>query len=248
MKARTKKSGFSLTEIIVTMSIVGVLAGIGIPAVRQVKKSFESSSRVRDVVAAAFSNARARALARGGYVGLRFQRDLEGNQYMVFIEYNDSGVGPVDSFRPVTGKNPIRLPKNGLLMDMHIRSDDDNENISTSDDLERNDQIDTPEELTDATTFCVIFSKAGKLVQHESRIWVSTGDIFNTEGIVNAGLAMFYYDIYPGLGLGKEVSRNNFIIVDKNEFKMVPVEQRWTRYLKHLKPYYINPYTGGIFD
>jgi hypothetical protein len=97
----------------------------------------------------------------------------------------------------------------------------------------------------------VIFSRSGKLVQREARVWVSTGEIFNAQGTVDSGLAMFYIDMYPDLGLGKEVSRNNFIIVDKNEFKMVPPTERWTRYLQNLvanEPLYINPYTGGIID
>jgi hypothetical protein len=144
-------------------------------------------------------------------------------------------------------------------MDMHIRSDYDDHSISTSEVLDSDGEIEpimvsdvlTDAQLTDATTFCVIFSRSGKLVQHESRVWVSGDEIFNTPGIVEAGLAMFYIDMYPEIGLGKEVSRNKFIIVDKNEFKMVPPAERWDRYLQHIvanETFYINPYTGGIID
>jgi prepilin-type N-terminal cleavage/methylation domain-containing protein len=251
MNARTKKSGFSLTEVIVTMGIIGVLAGIGVPAVRQVMKSFESSSRVRDVVAAAFSNARARAMARGEYIGLRFQSDLEGNQYMVFIEEDSDDSGLANSFRAITGRNTIRLPKNGLVMDLRLGKNTFSPVPLSDKVIDTNDAIDEARELVDTTAFSVIFSPAGKLVQHVARIWNGAPDIFNDKVKVDDGEAMFYYDSYGILGLGVEVSRNNFIIVDKNEFKMVPPAERWDRYLQHLAEneiFYINPYTGEIFD
>ena len=248
MRLRTKKSGFSLTELIVVMSIIGVLAGVGLPAVKQVIKSFESSDRVKDVVAAAMSNARARALARGKYTGIRFQRDLEGNQYMVFIESDDTGSAPADGFRPVIGRNPIRLPKNGLVMDMHLRTAVNNATDPSYVALDSDAQIDTPQEVTDASTFCVIFSQAGKLVLRDVRIWKGAGDVFNIDTEVDMGNAMMYIDSYPNEGLGEETSRNHFVIVDKKLFDAVPDAERWSSYLQYLKPVYVNPYSGEIID
>jgi prepilin-type N-terminal cleavage/methylation domain-containing protein len=249
MIERAKKSGFTLTELIVTMSIIAVLAGIGLPAASQLQKSFESSSRVRDVVVAALSNARSTALARNKYVGIRFQQTPEGNQYMVFIVLDNVGTSIADGFRPVIGRNPIRLPRQGLVMDMHIRSDYTDATIPASDPLILDTQIKNPEQVTDATAFSVVFSPAGKLVMHDVRIWAGTaGDVFNDDTTVDAGDAMFYIDDYPAIGLGEESSRNNFVIIDKKEFDAAPSDSRWTDYLQYQKQFYINQYTGELID
>jgi prepilin-type N-terminal cleavage/methylation domain-containing protein len=248
MRVRPKKSGFSLTELLVAMSIIGILAGIGLPAVKQVVKAFESSDRVRDAVGAAMSNARARALARGKYTGVRFQRNADGDQYMVFIEHDDTGSAPADGFRPVIGRNPIRLPRSGLVMDMNIRTDILNASNPAYLPLTTDAQIDTPQEIVDASTLCIIFSPAGKLVMHDVRIWEGAGDVFNIDTEVDLGNAILYIDSYPADGLGEEVSRNHFVIVDKSKLNAAPVAERYTSYFQHLKPVYVNPYTGELID
>jgi len=253
MRSRTKKTGFSLTELLVAMSVIGILAGIALPVAKQVLKSFESSSRVEDVVGAAMSNARSMALARDNYIGIRFQMTPQGDQYMVFVEHDDTGSGPADGFRPVTGRNPLRLPKQGLVMDLHLRTARNNTPADAADPsympLDDNGKIDSPEEITDATTLCVIFSPAGKLVTHDIRIWSGVGgDVFNDAATVDAGDAILYIDSYPAGGLGEETSRNHFVIVDKNEFNSVDSTMRWTGYLQSLKPFYINPYTGELIS
>jgi len=269
MRLRTKKSGFSLTELIVVMSIVGVLAGIGLPAVKQVIKSFESSDRVKDVVAAAMSNARARALARNTYTGIRFQRNAAGDQYMIFIE-QDENVGPGHlqlsgklSFRAIQGKNPVRLPRQGAVMDLRIK---DNYAIIKAYETDRhvrvvdldgidyvtsNLSIDEARELIDAETFSVIFSPQGKLVISNLRVahvvvvdqvLAGGGDIFN-----ESGYGMFVQDDIAGVeGLQLEPSRNNFVIVDIAKFNAAPVGERYSRCLQYLKPIYINPYSGEL--
>jgi len=266
MRLRTKKSGFSLTELIVVMSIIGVLAGIGLPAVKQVIKSFESSDRVKDVVAAAMSNARARALARGKYTGIRFQRNAEGDQYMVFIEH-DENVGPGISgnagFRAVKGRNPIRLPKRGAMVDMRLKTDYvvplphtteisliPSQSPPALTDADRNFYLTKENVLRDLQTFSVIFSKEGKLVLRTLKVSYATDngvdvgrDIFDTDGA-----AMFTHDGNgnPIEGLQIESSRNHFVIIDKNLFNAAPSTGRWTSYLQSLKPFYANPYTGEL--
>jgi len=248
MRLRTKKTGFSLTELIVTMSVVVVLAGIGLPAVKQVINAFESASRVQDAVSAAMANARARALAQGIYTGIRFQRTARGDQYMVFIEQDDTGSAPADGFRPVIGKNPIRLPRRGMIMDMNLRTATGDPADSSYVPIDSDGLINMPEKVTDASTFCVIFSPAGKLVMHDVRIWEGAGDVFNIDTEVDAGNALMYVDDYPGLGLGEEVSRNHFVIVEKEKFNAAGQSERWSRYLQYLKPVYINPYTGELIS
>ena len=59
---------------------------------------------------------------------------------------------------------------------------------------------------------------------------------------------MFIQDDYANLGLGAELSRNNFIIYDKRARDAVNEGSRWTDYLQHLEVIYISPYTGQIIN
>ena len=72
--------GFSLSEMLVVISVIILLIGIGIPAARQITDSFESSAGLRNVISAALSNARAIATKNQKYAGLRFQQDQNGRQ------------------------------------------------------------------------------------------------------------------------------------------------------------------------
>ena len=266
-----KKSGYSLTELIVVVSIIGMLVGAGLPAVKQVVKSFESSARVRDVIAAAFSNARAIAIKEGKHAGVRFQRNAEGDQYMIFI-IQDEDVDPGHlmlagrpGFRAMRGKNPMRLPKEGGVLDLRIKDNysdieayktDRSVKVDTGgvvDTDASNESINRPFQLLDAETFSVVFSPQGKLVLTDLRVACSTaadGDIFNT---VSSGSGMFIQDDVYSLsdavqGLQLEPSRNNFVIIDKAEFNSADVDSRWSDYLQFLKPLYVNPYSGTLID
>jgi hypothetical protein len=126
-------------------------------------------------------------------------------------------------------------------------------------------------ELADTTTFSIIFSPSGKLVTHRVRTRnkdgyvdgtssnVSSDDIFNRKARVDAGFAMFYQDDlfgaswspYPDLGIGEELSRNGFIIYERDTFRAAYEKGRaWSDYLQNLisQTVYINPYTGTIIE
>ncbi len=269
MTQRAKKSGLTLTELIVTMSIVAVIAGIGLPAANQLQKSFESSSRLHDVVAAALSNARASALARGIYTGIRFQQDARGDQYMIFIEQDNNvkpGIVGNRGFRAMQGRNPIRLPKRGTMMDMRLKADYSVVDPYTTEisllplyspvaltDAARDNYLQQQEVLLDLQTFSIIFTPAGKLIQATLKVSFASPpgkpdigrDIFDEI----TGDAMFTHDDdaeHDGLQI--ESSRNHFVIVDKMEFNEVLPAKRWSSYLQYLKQFYINPYTGEIIN
>jgi hypothetical protein len=64
-------------------------------------------------------------------------------------------------------------------------------------------------------------------------------------------MGMFIQDDYAELGLGKESSRNNFIVYEEQKFKRAYAQGRaWSEYLVKLTPevIYINPYTGTIIN
>ena len=253
MRTDGNKTGFTLNELLVVIAVLAVLVGIGAPATRALLRSFESSAQMGSVISAALSNAKAIA-AKGKYTGIRFQQDLDGNQYMIFIvnEVPAKMGGLTNGFRAVKGRKPLKFPANVGVM--HFIGGDA--------------EIDEEWKLRDATTFSIIFSKTGKLIIHPVRVRNKDGEVdsnnntgssndqvFNKKGEVEAIQAMFYQDDYFGdswspyptfLGLGEEPSQNSFVIYDKKTFEAVNAGSRWTDYLKDLEVLYVNPYTGRI--
>ena len=246
------------------ISVMGLLAGIGITAVKGVIRSFESSDRVTDMVAAALSNARALAMAStdSDYVGVRFQRNADGDQYMIFIEQDDNVgtghtlFGGMAGFRAVKGRNPIRLPSGGSVMDLKTKTDYTvAESYKSEDDVDVDTLIDDDSKLLDAETFSIVFNNSGKLIFCHMRVGFSAsagGDIFNTNA---SGAGMFLEDefntttnLFEKAGLQLELSRNKLVIIDKLEFDTIPSDQRWSKYLSDIEPIYINPYTGELID
>ncbi len=254
--------GFSLSEMLVVISVIVLLIGIGIPAARQIIDSFESSAGLKNVMSAALSNARAIATKNQKYAGLRFQQDSAGRQYIIFIEY-DSAIGPLIQgnigCRAVAGRKPIKLSTNVGIMDLKIKEDYGVTHpvytdipIKDIDDALSNAHIDNPEELLDTTTFSILFSPNGKLVIHTLKVSHSTigNDVFNTKTNVDAGIGMFIEDENwnPVVGIQLEHSRNSFVIYDKRAFAAVDTDSRWTDYLSALEVLYITSYTGEIIN
>ncbi len=137
--------------------------------------------------------------------------------------------------------------------------------------VDRDGWLNEPRELTDTTTFSIIFSPSGKLVMHGVRVRnrddttdagpiISMDDTFNTltkiSDPVNP-IGMFIQDdyfgawwsSYPNYGLGPEPSRRSFVIYDRREFKQSYTQGRaYSGYLNRLVPIYINPYTGTMVE
>ncbi len=261
MRSNKTKTGFTLVELLTVVAVILLLAVIGLPAAKKVLNSFESSLSVRYLISAALANARAIAAREQAYAGLRFQQDLDGNQYMIFI-VNDPDVRPGFAgnlgCRAVTGYKPMKLPQTVGVMDLKIKLDygilrpEDLDIEVEGDDAASNEHINQPEELTDTTTFSILFSPAGKLVLHTLKVGRSNigADIFNSRTNVENGIGMFIVDRNrrSDEGLQIELSRNNFIIYDKRALDAVNEALRWTDYLQHLEVIYISPYTGQIIN
>ena len=265
MRNKKLKNGFSLSELMVVIAVMAMLIGIGVPATKAMLDSFNSSAGLRSMVAAAMSNARATAIQKGKYAGIRFQTAADGNQYMVFIVHDDMATGLANGFRTVIGQKPMKLPGEGRVMDLKLRQDTTAPEIPTAVDIVDDTGIDSDIELYDTTTFCVIFSPAGKLVTHEVRIRnrhgriddSSTDEIFNTDINVNDNnIALLYQDDYADNGLGQEFSRKSFFIYDSKLLNDVDPLKRWSDYLYLFKrddvngiegkEIYLNPYTGEL--
>lgn len=235
-------------EMTVVIVVVALLTTLSIPAVRTFFSSLATLSGTRGLISAGLASARAVAAKEQRYAGIRFQQDLYGHQYIIFI-IQDPAIGAY-FFRAVEGIQPIKLPHNVGVMDLYLSSIDQV--------INDNDYINEPNELRDTSTFSIIFSPSGKMVIHEVRVRnrdgktndTSEDDIFNTIfNVETTKIAMFIQDDYADLGLVKESSRSSFIIYEKDKFRRAyDKRQAYLDYLSQLKAIYINPYTGTIIN
>lgn len=254
MKTKSRQSGLTLMEMTVVITVVALLTTLSMPAIRTFFNSIATSSGTRSLISAGLASARAIAAKEQHYAGIRFQQDLSGNQYMVFIVHDFDKTGLANGFRAVEGIKPIKLPDSVGVMDLNLGSTDQ----VINDDGYIND----PNEIRDTTTFSIIFSPSGKMVIHDVRVRNRDGetdgssdesydDVFNKDEKVDVGEAMFYQDDYSDLGLDEESSRSSFVIYEKEKFRQaydkVP-SQAWSDYLSKLKAIHINPYTGTIIS
>ena len=186
MLRKNKQFGITLTEMVVVIATIAILATFGLPAARSLLKSFESGSGTKSIIDAALSTARAIAIKEQRYAGIRFELDIHDNQYMIFIIHDPEKTGLSSGFCALDGQKPIKLPDDSRVIDRMIRSDDDAEDLETWTLEEfypflgegRNEITLTYESdwdgqneiVRDMSCFSVIFSPTGKLVTHTVRV------------------------------------------------------------------------------
>ena len=269
-----RKTGFTLTELLVVVVVMALLVGVGVPAAKQLMASFETTSGVQNAIEAALSAARALAIKEQKYVGVRFQkiwRDYDADNaphYMTFIIHDSISTNLTNGFRAVEGLKPIRLAENFGVMDLRIVSRVRAGTVVPTDvPVISDDLIDEPSEVGDCSSFSIVFSSSGKAVVQRVQTRNRDGytpsgsnsddDVFNTVSCIadeDDPTGQFVQDDYWGegggldLGLGAEDSRNYFVIYDKKKFSEVQFDRRWSSYLRYLDVMYINPYSGEIIN
>ena len=274
MHGRARRTtGLTLIEMTLVLGTVALMVGLAIPAVRSLVRSFQSEGGTISMVNAALSSARAMAVSRQRYVGVRFQKAcvstdpadplkglLDAPQYMIFVVHEEmKNNGDVaDGFRAMDGLEPIKLPSMTGMMDLgRITGDGD---------------IDELRELSDATTFSVVFAPSGRHIVHPVRVRNKDGvnrpqtglvpptpsldDTFNlADTICRTGRGRFIQDDYPrgdsllDLGLGEEPSCTSFVVYEQPRLRTeYPKKTAWTLYLSSLagKAYYVSPHTGDL--
>jgi len=264
MDSRTRKAvGLTLIEMTLVVATIALLVGLALPAVRAMMDSFQSEGGARSVIHAALSSARAMAVTHQRYIGVRFQKAcasddpldplkglLDAQQYMVFIVKEEpKTINLANGFRALEGHEPIKLPDTMGVMDLSRVKD--------------NVDLDEPAELSDATTFSIVFSPSDKLVVHDVRVRNKDGEyrpdntagstktsmdeVFNSvPNVITYKRGMFLQDDYSRrmdsnqadnleYSLGPESSRMSFVIYDCQAFRRVYERKAaWTDYLSAL--------------
>lgn len=266
MANKKKKSGLTLMEMTIVIAAAALLTSLTIPAVKSFFKSMALSAGTQTMISSALANARAIALKEQKYAGIRFQQDLNKNQYIIFI-VADPAISAY-GFKACDGLNPIKLPDGIGVTDMmfgdYSAGSGSDERIDEDADIYSGVDISSSVDVNDMTTFSLVFNPAGKLVIHkvdaknadgywEGSGFISYDDIFNLYDQVNTGKAMFYQDGYYLLGYDSEPSRRSFFIYDKEMFKNAfDMDKPYSGYLEKLEKneeeIHINPYTGKIIN
>ena len=178
------KTGFTLTEMVVVIATISLLVVFGLPVMRVIRESLESKTGGKSMISAALSCARAIAAKEQHYAGLRFQRDSDGNQYMIFIIHDFEKTGLNPGFRAIETFKPTKLPEGLGVMDSWVRTNHGT-NWTDAEELldepliaayldDTNPQNFGPDQknkyITDASSFSIVFSPSGKLVMYNVRV------------------------------------------------------------------------------
>jgi len=243
MKTKPKQSGLTLTEVLTTIVIIVILTVVALPAINAFFDSMSSSGSAEAMISAALSNARAMAISRQRYVGVRFQKIYEtrgplfADQYMIFI-VNDTTIGAY-AFCAINGMKPVKLQGNIGAIDLYLGSVSDQQ-ISNG--------ISDPNLFNDASTFSIVFSPSGHLVIHKQRAVRKSAndDVFNFEAAVSSPTNPVGMFVVDG---ANELSRRSCIIYDTKEFRRAYEQEiPYSGYLQSVAPVYINPYTGTLIS
>ena len=273
-----RTTGLTLIEMTLVIGTIALLVGFAVPAVRAFVRSFQSESGTKSMISSALSAARAMAVSRQRYVGVRFQKMcmsddpvaplkglLDAPQYMIFIMHDETQNmdDMAKGFAAVEGMEPVRLPSTIVVMD-----------LDWIEALQGNSDIDEPHELNDAMAFSIVFSPSGRLVVHDVRVRNREGafrpaslvdsrdDVFNSvENVCVNRRGRFLQDDYsrrnsdnPGdleYGLGQEHSRKGLVFCELPRLRAVyEAGTTWTGYLNGLvsKAIRVSPYTGDLIS
>jgi Tfp pilus assembly protein FimT len=109
------RTGFTVTETVLAMSIAGVLVLISLPSIRDgLQAAQRQSAGTRFMSAHAL--ARATAIRQGGLA--EFHIDAAGGRFWIEVDTSQAGVGVTDTVRAVqyTGDGPLMMTSNRSLV------------------------------------------------------------------------------------------------------------------------------------
>jgi len=272
------KTGFTLTEMVVVLATMSLLVAFGLPVMRMIRESFESGTGGKSMISAALSTARAIAAKEQHYAGIRFQRDSDGNQYMIFIIHDFEKTGLNPGFRAVENFKPTKLPDSMGVMDLMVRINHGTNWTDAEDPLDEpllnaaylddtNPQNLGPDQknryITDMSSFSIVFSPSGKQVMRDVRVRNRDGIYQPDNGPANKVSMDSIFNSPQNIttyGVGKFIQDDYAELglgaeSSRNGF-VIYDKIRFDKlnaierfnYLSSLEMVYINPYTGTIIS
>ncbi len=94
------QAGFSATELAVTMAILVTATAVAAPGAMRLRAALSVRSAAAQT-GVAFLQARAYAIARGRYVGLKFRKNGTRHEWALYVDGNGNGIRTADIERGV---------------------------------------------------------------------------------------------------------------------------------------------------
>lgn len=271
------QAGFTLIEMLVVISIIAIMISLVMPAGSSMIQSHRMSS-AKNLIKTALAQAQAYATKERKYAGLRFQQDGDGRQYMILVESKNitiidgSNYGAWNNYQlmnlytPVDNVLPMALPVGIAALP------------TFSDPIEidwNGDVLLDPDELAEATTFCILFGPSGQLIMKPAQCGprISPADypgyaIYYKDYIYGEGDSIFENDPtqVPAEGLplpGDEItlynennpatflpesSQSGVYVYEREKLEELPEEERMDYIFYKLKPMRLNIYTGKLIE
>ena len=271
MRHKRKADAFTLVELLVVVTIIGIMLGLTMPSFNTMMKSQQAAS-AKTLIRSALTQAQVYASSNQKYAGLRFQPDAEGRPYIILIEHvPDCYVGAAASnvaerYTAIPNAKPVPLPEGIGLISAAI------DTFGTP--AERNWYLrqddTTPLGIFGATTFSIIFSPTGQLVTKEvvvrerqltdtfgNLVDLTFGSKLRVEDPLTNPKPRFYHDNkstgWPGYAdsvgyCDIEYSTHGIYIYEVEPMNTVDPAARYTEYVSQLKPVLINTYTGKLIE
>lgn len=177
----TSRRGFTLMELLVTITIIALLAGISLPSMMALFDA-GADKQACNIMAAQLMNARAEAIRNMTYVGVHVQlanHNVAANRALENVCFTavvwDDPETPDNMLTLMSGSSPQRMPKHtamGRIDDRYV-SGGNYRNLGG------------PEGLKGFTTFTVLFSPNGKAalrVEGENIKFEPKGLLFSGSG------------------------------------------------------------------
>jgi len=176
MRHKRKADAFTLVELLVVVTIIGIMLGLTMPSFNTMMKSQQAAS-AKTLIRTALAQAQIYASSNQKYAGLRFQPDADGRPNIILIEHAPrclvtdlSGVITEDNvaerFTAIPNAKPVALPEGIGVISLEVLTPPivGNPGFQENSNQYLDNFTDNRSCLLGASTFTIIFSPTGQLI------------------------------------------------------------------------------------